>query len=127
MITEDDDDLRYLFTLASVTREADGTFTLRAPSDSGREIFGVPAERALRIVAAKWGGPVLSRILAKALELADTNGATFPSVALALSGDAAEAANWSLERGYTERAMERAIEAAAWAVVAAKKIGGEGC
>jgi hypothetical protein len=52
------DDLCYLFDLAEVTRAKDGTFTLRAPSDSGRTIFGVTSDRALKIIRARWGVPL---------------------------------------------------------------------
>lgn len=49
------EDLRYMFVLAKVEAEADGTFTLYAPKDSGRTIFHASPDRMLAIVNAKWG------------------------------------------------------------------------
>jgi len=50
-----DECVRYFFMLTSVTREDNGTYTLRATDHLGRTMLDVDYELMSAIVAAKWG------------------------------------------------------------------------
>lgn len=52
----DAENIRYIFALARVEANPNGTFTLYAPKASGRTIINASYASMLDVVEARWGG-----------------------------------------------------------------------